>query len=314
MLEEIVSRAKTIFIPCWHNNYRPKFLKGNFLFYYFLALIALKIVIVLFLINLPQNIFFADVSRAILIELANQQREDLGLSPLKENPQLNEAALLKAQDMLSQGYFGHQDPQGINPWYWLKQVSYNYQAAGENLGIGFLDSEEIYQAWNDSVSHKANLVNPNYGDTGIAILQGDFKGNKTTVVVQFFGSKNSETQTFLVDVKEEGKSASKLNLVERQEYEDLGDEARQDSNGFKFNLLKFIAKDYNNLLQKIVFYSIILITLSLIINILIRPDIQDKHLIVKSLGLLFLLALCWFIDKDLILRLIPHGLAIKGLV
>ncbi|GAH47620.1 unnamed protein product, partial [marine sediment metagenome] len=76
--------------------------------------------------------------------------ESLGLSALRENPQLSKAALLKAQDMLENDYFAHRSPEGITGWYWIKKAGYNYQRAGENLAIAFLDSEEVHKAWNDS--------------------------------------------------------------------------------------------------------------------------------------------------------------------
>ncbi len=317
MLEKIIIKLKRIFIPSEENDFKPGFLKSRFLFYYLLVLIVLKIGVVLLVISLPQNIFFADVSRAIIMELANKQREDLGLLPLKENPQLNEAALLKAKDMITKNYFGHQSPRGTSPWDWLTNVGYDYQAAGENLGIGFLDSEEIYQAWNDSSSHKANLLNPKYKETGIAILQGYFKGNKTTVVVQFFGSEKKGVELFFepqtVSAKESPEATGQVGeVVQPSEVpSDLVSAEVSSERGLKFRLLKFMAKDYSNLLQKIIFYSLFLICIALIVNIIIKPDIQNRQLIIKTLKILSLLILLVLLNKAIILKLIPHTLGIN---
>src|SRR6185436_7850636 len=98
---------------------------------------------------------------------------------------LNKAAMAKAQDMVKNGYFAHESPQGISPWYWFKQAGYVYKYAGENLAVGFVDSKTVYDAWFNSPSHKANLLNKNYTQVGTAIVSG-FDGN-SIVVVQEFG-------------------------------------------------------------------------------------------------------------------------------
>ena len=192
MAKRIILKLKLIFIPCLENSYRPKFLESKFLFYYLLFLLILKLFTVSYLIYLPKTIYFADISSTSLIKLTNQGREALGFGHLTENSQLDKAASLKAQDMIAQDYFAHQSPEGKSPWYWIKSANYDYQYAGENLAIGFLDSEEVYQAWNNSPSHKANLFNPNYQDIGITVLKGDFQGNEIYVVVQLFGSPKTK--------------------------------------------------------------------------------------------------------------------------
>lgn len=42
-------------------------------------------------------------------------------------------------------------------------------------------------AWMNSPTHKANIVSPNYTQTGIAVLEGELDGVETTLVVQMFG-------------------------------------------------------------------------------------------------------------------------------
>ena len=156
MSEEIFRKLKLIFIPCRDNKYRPKFLGSKFLFYYALVLLLLKLIIIPFFLYFPKTVFFADLAKTNLVGLTNTTREYFGFQALKENQALNEAAYLKAKDMIEKGYFAHYSPEGITPWYWLKKIGYNYKSAGENLAIGFLDSEQVYRAWMDSSSHKAN--------------------------------------------------------------------------------------------------------------------------------------------------------------
>ena len=335
-MEKIILKLQLIFIPCLENSYRPKFLESKFLFYYLLFLLILKLFTVSYLIYLPRTIYFADISSTSLIKLTNQGREALGFGPLTENSQLDKAASLKAQDMIAQDYFAHQSPEGKSPWYWIKSANYDYQYAGENLAIGFLDSEEVYQAWNNSPSHKANLFNPNYQDIGITVLKGDFQGNETYVVVQLFGSPKTKPASKAEANEEKIGEAPKESLQEKPEIiieqevvsEETIDkleepliegyvsflEARDTENGLKdgftFKFFQFLSSNYNNIVQKIIFDSLRLIALSLILNIFVKFDIQHKDLIVKALFFVTLLVLFIYFDKELIIQILPHNFSI----
>lgn len=105
---------KSIFLPHKGNTYRPKFLNGEFLFYYAAALLLLKLLVLPFLF-LFRNCFFADLTKTSLVDLANVSREQSGFQPLRENPVLNQAAYLKAQDMIEKDYFAHYSPEGVSP-------------------------------------------------------------------------------------------------------------------------------------------------------------------------------------------------------
>ena len=158
------------------------------MFYYAAALLLLKLLVLPFLFSLSETVFFADLTKTSLVDLTNVSREQSGFQPLKENPILNQAAYLKAQDMIEKDYFAHYSPEGVSPWYWLEEAGYDYRLAGENLAIGFLESEQVHTAWMDSLSHKENILNAGYQEVGIAVLKGDFQGKETTLVVQFFAT------------------------------------------------------------------------------------------------------------------------------
>ncbi|MFA0783493.1 CAP domain-containing protein, partial [Fervidibacter sacchari] len=89
----------------------------------------------------------------------NAERRERKLPPLSENPILNQSAYLKAKDILDKDYFSHFSPDGLSPWYWFKLSGYDYQFAGENLAIGFLDSKEVHDALMSSPTHKQNILN-----------------------------------------------------------------------------------------------------------------------------------------------------------
>ncbi len=151
-------------------------------------LILTSLILVLFLSFTPQTAQAA-VSTGAVINLTNAARSQNGLGSLTSNSQLAQAAALKAQDMLAKDYFAHTSPQGLNSWYWFKQVGYNYQTAGENLAIDFSDSGAVFAAWMASPSHRANILDPDFTEIGVASVSGEFSGSNTTIVVQMFGAR-----------------------------------------------------------------------------------------------------------------------------
>lgn len=186
-IEHIFENIKSWIIPSQENNYKSRFLQSDILLYCVILLLALKIFTGIISINFPKNIFFADILKSDLVTFINQARQTSGLKPLAQNSKLDQAAQLKAENMVQNNYFDHTSPSGITPWYWFIESGYNYKYAGENLAIGFFDSKEVYDAWLNSPSHKANILNPNYTEVGTAVLSG-FGPNNSIVVVQEFGS------------------------------------------------------------------------------------------------------------------------------
>jgi len=123
-----------------------------------------------------------------MIELVNQSRLEAGLESLSVNSQLVQAANLKAGDMLEFDYFDHTSPAGIDPWHWIGLAGYNYHYAGENLAIDFVTAGGAHQALMESSSHRENILNSHFKEVGVAVLQGEFEGLDSIVVVEIFAS------------------------------------------------------------------------------------------------------------------------------
>ncbi len=130
----------------------------------------------------------AAVITATLIDLTNGDREQEHLGTLTYNETLTQAAQAKANDMASKGYFAHTSPEGLDPWHFMHEAGYEFQYAGENLAVNFSDSEDVVSAWMDSPGHRANILNGKFTEIGIATAVGEYKGKKTTFVVQMFGT------------------------------------------------------------------------------------------------------------------------------
>ena len=163
-------------------------LQSKILLYFSVCLLISKILLSLVFINFPSNLFFADITKTAFVNMLNETRGSFGLDSLTESQALDEAAQMKADDMVQKQYFSHISPQGLTPWYWFLQSGYEYKYAGENLAIGFYDSKEAFNAWLNSPSHRENMLNKNYKEVGTAVLTG-FGPNNAVVVVQLFGAQ-----------------------------------------------------------------------------------------------------------------------------
>ena len=179
---------KKYFYPHKGNDHHPHLLRTE-ITSFILSLIFFAEVMFLFsiLVVLPNTNFFANILPNVLVDSTNIERQKINENQLTISPLLQKAAQDKANDMAMKGYFAHTSPEGITPWYWLGQAGYSYIFAGENLAINFVDSKDVIIAWMNSTGHRANILNQNYTEIGIATATGVYKGQEATFVAQFFG-------------------------------------------------------------------------------------------------------------------------------
>lgn len=123
-----------------------------------------------------------------LLLATNQAREKDGLSDLRLNQKLTDAAYAKAHDMINNQYWAHQSPTGVQPWKWFSDVQYDYSRAGENLARDFTTPEAVTNAWLASPAHRENVLGQAYQDVGFAVVQGELNGRNATVVVALYGA------------------------------------------------------------------------------------------------------------------------------
>ncbi|MFA5107450.1 MAG: CAP domain-containing protein [Patescibacteria group bacterium] len=180
---------KHYFIPHDGNRHQPGILHPNLLRAYSVIVIAVKIFLTGFLfLSYPSPGEFASVTASQIIELTNVERKNAGLATLQSNGKLAQAAARKAQDMLDRGYFDHTGPDGSRPWTWISKAGYSYLYAGENLAKDFSSAKSTMNALMNSASHRKNILNDKYKDIGVAVVNGNFQGKDTMLMVQFFGS------------------------------------------------------------------------------------------------------------------------------
>ncbi len=93
--------------------------------------------------------------------------------------------------MVENNYFEHFSPSGTTPWDFIESAGYNYQLAGENLAMDFSTNEGVNRAWLNSPSHAKNILNPDFKNIGVAVIEGQLEGHETTLIVQMFGLKDA---------------------------------------------------------------------------------------------------------------------------
>lgn len=121
-------------------------------------------------------------------QAVNEQRAKNNVRELQWSDQLAQAAQGKAQDMIAHDYWAHTSPDGKQPWTFIDATGYSYRVAGENLARNFSSSSSVVRAWLDSPTHRANMLQPVYQETGVAAVTGKMNGKETVLVVQMFGA------------------------------------------------------------------------------------------------------------------------------
>ncbi|OIN91532.1 hypothetical protein AUJ42_01765 [Candidatus Collierbacteria bacterium CG1_02_44_10] len=181
--------ALTLFFPHPHNNHKAKVLWPRSIVVLIGLFIMGRSIVDITIGLLPGVLGYASqIDPSRVIELTNNERLNAGLTIVKQNQELSQAAQAKAADMFAHNYWAHVSPTGTEPWSFITSSGYKYQHAGENLARDFGNPSDIVKAWMASPTHRQNLLDSRYKDIGIAVMDGYLNGVETTLVVQIFGT------------------------------------------------------------------------------------------------------------------------------
>lgn len=117
-----------------------------------------------------------------IFNLVNQERVNAGLKPLIRDDRLNATAQAKADEMVAQNYFAHDNPITGKNSAWDNPI-FNQICSGSSENIGMTngyanDNTEQLDWWMNSKPHHDAVLDSRYTLTGVAV-----NGNK---VVQHF--------------------------------------------------------------------------------------------------------------------------------
>jgi uncharacterized protein YkwD len=111
------------------------------------------------------------------LQLINGYRQQNGLGPLVLSDTLTESSDHHSQDMARYGFFAHNTvassyyARGSQPWDRMVAEGYSYNTyKGENIAVGYDTAEEVFQAWRESPSHNAAMLDGHYRVIGISRL------------------------------------------------------------------------------------------------------------------------------------------------
>jgi uncharacterized protein YkwD len=261
------------FVPHEINDHQPHFLRRNVIVSLTVAVLVVQLTYVVSVTKiLPSSPQVAAVLPGVLVDETNQQRLAMNLPLLQRNPLLDQAAKAKAEDMATKGYFAHASPiDGTTPWHWLDQAGVDYIYAGENLAVNFTDHNRLMNAWLNSPTHRANIVDPKYNQIGMATAVGMYKGRESLFVVQYFTSSTFANQQQTAAAGESG----------------VFDRLLVSPHGLVMYLYAALAA---------------LIILALIIKIFTKTKTKYPELIAHGMALLLILIALIYLNSELINR------------
>ena len=99
--------------------------------------------------------------------------------PLVWNAALAQAAAGHSQDMAANDYFSHTSRDGRSMVDRINAAGYAWSTVGENIAAGYPTVNAVIDGWMASDGHCANLMNPNFRDTGLACVANPASTYKT---------------------------------------------------------------------------------------------------------------------------------------
>lgn len=196
----------------------------------------------------------AKISIDGIIYYTNIERAKVGLNPLTKNTKLNNSATAKVDGMFAGQYFEHTAPDGKTAADLVKSFDYKFQIVGENLALGIFQTDKsLVQAWMDSPTHRANILNPKYTEIGAAVGIGNYKGQKQWLAVQHFG-KPVPLCDEIDQVVQNGINTEKMALeAEERELQKRAGVIESDPTINKEYIVEYnsMVNDYNDRLNKL---------------------------------------------------------------
>ncbi|MDQ6914440.1 MAG: CAP domain-containing protein [Actinomycetota bacterium] len=129
--------------------------------------------------------------------LLNGERSARGLGSLTANGLLGRAAVAHSAEMVSSGVFSHESPDGTPFDQRILAAGYRplggAWTVGENIawGSGSLATpRSIVAAWMASAPHRANILEPDFQEIGVGVVQGTPSGDPGATYTTDFGARD----------------------------------------------------------------------------------------------------------------------------
>jgi type VII secretion-associated serine protease mycosin len=106
-----------------------------------------------------------------LIDLINQERVALGLSPFQRDERLMQAARRHSLDMADNELCSHTGSDGSNPFDRIRDSGYPMASGSEVIACGYQTPDDVVQGWKNSPPHWIILTSETYVDIGCGVVQ-----------------------------------------------------------------------------------------------------------------------------------------------
>ena len=126
----------------------------------------------------PEAISVANSNKSVyneILKYVNELRVKEGASPLVLDNTLTIAATTRAIEMAWGNNFSHTRPNGKTCFTVIDDYNIASMLAGENIALNQRNAKEVFNSWNNSSEHHANMVNKNFTKIGIGKYKLDDK-------------------------------------------------------------------------------------------------------------------------------------------
>ena len=106
---------------------------------------------------------------AQMLIVTNAERRINNLTILSNSNSVTAVARAHSKDMSLNDYFNHNNLKGYSPFDRLTKAGINYQAAGENIAVGYSNPFFAHEALMNSIGHRNNKLNPIYTTLGVGV-------------------------------------------------------------------------------------------------------------------------------------------------
>jgi uncharacterized protein YkwD len=123
----------------------------------------------------PTGIAQDPAKASALLDLMNRARSEVGVALLERDAALDEVALARARNLITNGYFDHYAADGESAFSELAARGIRYRLAGENLARNnYIETRTVQAAFDGlmaSPGHRANVLEERFAHAGIAAVQ-----------------------------------------------------------------------------------------------------------------------------------------------
>ena len=100
----------------------------------------------------------------------NAYRRSMNVNTLIYDERLNRASEVHARDLAAAGIISHTGTDGSGHGDRIQRQGYYFSIAGENVATGQMSWEAVFEAWQKSPGHNANMLRDDVSEFGLALV------------------------------------------------------------------------------------------------------------------------------------------------